>query len=460
MWFKKFFTGYKEEYKSLLRLGAPVLVAQIGIIVVSFADTMMVGDYGTRELAAAAFVNNFFMVPVVMLIGFASGVTPLVGALFGRKDNFGTGRMLRASLCVNIVMALLMTIIMGVLFFFVDRLGQPAELMPLVRPYYLLVLAGIVPMALYNCCQQTASGVTDTALPMWVMLGANVLNIFGNWLLIYGHWGCPELGLTGAGISTLVSRTLAAAVIMRIVCFGRRYSVYHEGLRTSGKLLSLMRKVWVTSYPIMVQNGVECFLWAFGAVVSGWFGTIQLASYQVVNTMAQLGFMTFISFGVATSIRVANYMGTGDFTGIRRISVAGLRLNLVLGTLASLIFIFGGRHIICLFTPNEEVVSAAVLLIVPLVLYQYGDAVQLTYSNALRGTSHVQPLLWISTLSYVVIGVPLLLLFAKGFGWRNVGVYYSFPIALFSAAVFLYLSFKRTVARAEREIAPQTTEMQ
>ena len=108
MWFKKFFTGYKEEYKSLLRLGAPVLVAQIGIIVVSFADTMMVGDYGTRELAAAAFVNNFFMVPVVMLIGFASGVTPLVGALFGRKDNFGTGRMLRASLCVNIVMALLL----------------------------------------------------------------------------------------------------------------------------------------------------------------------------------------------------------------------------------------------------------------------------------------------------------------------------------------------------------------
>lgn len=441
--------NYHEEYLSLLRLGAPVLVTQLAIIIVSFADTMMVGDYGTRELAAAAFVNNFFMVPIVMLIGFASGVTPLIGALYGRKDNFEMGRMLRGALRVNLIAGVAVTAIMGILYFFIDRLGQPSELLPLIRPYYLLVMAGIIPMAVFNCCLQTANAVTDTSLPMWILLGANAFNIGGNWLLIFGNLGCPELGLVGAGVSTLGARILSVAVIMWFFFCSPRYSHLRAGLRQGKRLFTRCRKVWFTSYPVMVQNGVECFLWAFGAVVSGWFGTIQLASYQVVNTMAQLGFMTFISFGVATSIKVANYMGTGNFDGIRRISIAGLRLNLMLGTLASLIFILFGKELIGCFTQDEEVIQAATLLILPLVLYQYGDATQLTYANALRGTGHVKPLLWISITAYVLLGIPVLLLFAKGFGWRNLGVYWSFPVALFTAATLLYISFRNTLRRKQ-----------
>lgn len=443
-------TEYRSEYLSLLRLGAPVLVAQVGIIIVSFADTMMVGDYGTKELAASAFVNNFFMVPVVMLIGFASGVTPLIGALYGRDDSFEAGCMLRASIRVNVMASVAIVAVMAVLYFFIDRLGQPPELLPYIRPYYLLVLFGVIPMAIFNCCQQMANGVTDTALPMWIMLVTNVMNIVGNWLLIYGHLGCPELGLTGAGISTLVARVAGCVLMTWFVCFSSRYRKYHTGLRQAAPLLTRCRKVWVTSYPIMVQSGVECFLWAFGAIVCGWYGTIQLASYQVVNTMAQLGFMTFISFGVAVSIRVANFMGSGEYAKIRRISTAGLRINLVLGTIASLIFYFGGRHLIGLFTANGDVINAAMLLIIPLVVYQYGDATQLTYANALRGTGHVKPLLWISIVSYIVVGVPMLLLFASGFGWHNVGVYASFPISLFSAAYLLCRAFNRALSDEER----------
>lgn len=449
----------KQEYVNLLRLGLPVLVAQVGIIVVSFADTMMVGDYGTKELAAAAFVNNFFMVPVVMLIGFASGVTPLIGALYGRGEDIEAGRMLRASISVNVMASVAVVAVMGILYFFIDRLGQPPELLPLIRPYYLLVLAGIVPMALFNCCQQMANGVTDTPLPMWIMLSANILNIAGNWLLIYGNYGAPELGLTGAGISTLTARTFGCVVILSIILLSRRYSPYRKGLRMGAELKKRCLKVWNTSYPIMIQNGVECFLWSFGAIVSGWFGTIQLASYQVVNTMAQLGFMTFISFGVATSIRVSNYMGIRDFNAIDRISKAGLHINLLLGTIASLIFIFAGHDIISCFTNNDDVISAAALLIFPLVLYQYGDAIQLTYSNALRGTGYVKPLLWVALTSYVLVGIPLLLLFACGFGWQNRGVYWSFPIALFLAAILLFRAFRRTLknSRLHSSATPSAT---
>ena len=167
----KIWSAYKNEYKILLRLGLPVLITEIGKIVVSFADTMMVGAYGTKELAAAAFVNNFFVVAIVMLIGFAAGATPLFGALYSQKKNLEMGQTIRVSLQLNAIAGVVFTIVMGVLYFFLDRMGQPEELLSLIRSYYLIVLASLIPMAVFNCFQQLANGVNDTAMPMWVMLG-------------------------------------------------------------------------------------------------------------------------------------------------------------------------------------------------------------------------------------------------------------------------------------------------
>ena len=449
-----FWKAYKTEYKNLWRLGMPVLITQVGIIVVSFADTMMVGAYGTNELAAAAFVNSIFMVAIVMQIGFAAGMTPLIGALYSRKENNEVGVTLRGGLQINILVSLAFTAIMASLYFFLDRFGQPEELLPLIRRYYLIVLTTLLPMAVFNCCQQTANGITDTATPMWMILGANVVNIFGNYCFIYGHFGAPELGLAGAGLSTMIARYLTMFGIVTFFLISKRYRPYIKGLREgSVNIGAVRRKVWVTSYPVMIQSGVECFLWTFGAIVSGWFGKIQLASYQVVNTIAQLGFMTYMSFGVATSIRVANYNGLGDIAGMNRITSAGLHLNMLLATIASLVFLIGGRHLIHAFTPDPEVIATALTLILPLILYQYGDAVQLTYANALRGTSDVKPLLWISIVSYIIVGVPLLLTLAKVLELQNMGVYYSFSGALIVASVLLHRAFRKAVGKKERELA-------
>ena len=133
-----FWKAYKTEYKNLWRLGLPVLITQVGIIVVSFADTMMVGAYGTNELAAAAFVNSIFLVAIVMQIGFAAGMTPLIGALYSRKENNEVGVTLRGGLQINIFVSLAFTAIMASLYFFLDRFGQPEELLPLIRRYYLM----------------------------------------------------------------------------------------------------------------------------------------------------------------------------------------------------------------------------------------------------------------------------------------------------------------------------------
>ena len=298
-------------------------------------------------------------------------------------------------------------------------------------------------MAIFNTMQQTCNGINDTALPMWIILITNVVNIAGNWILIFGHFGAPELGLAGAGYSTLLARCIGAIGILFIFFYRKKYKSYTAGCRRSVESSSLRRRVWFTSYPVMIQSGIECAMWSFGAVVCGWFGKIQLAAYQVVNTIAQLGFMTFISFGTATSIRVANFTGQNDWISVRRVTKAGLILNLLLATAASLFFIFGGSWLIGCFTPDHDVIAAALLLIPPLVIYQYMDATQLTYCNAIRGTSKVKPLLWISVGSYVVIGTPVALLFAVTFGWESIGVYYSFDVALLAASVAATLVFRR-----------------
>ena len=441
--------SYLQTVKSLLKLGIPVLVTQVGIIIVSFADTMMVGAYGLNELAASAFVNSLFLVAIVMLLGFAGGVTPIIGALYGIKDHREGGLMLRASLAVNLLMAGIFIVVMGCIFFFLDYFGQEPDLLPIAKEYYLIILPSLLPMAIFNCLQQACNGVNDTSTPMWIILGADVLNVVGNYILIFGKFGFPELGLAGAGWSTLAARTATAMAIICVYLLAPRYRIYWRMMAKGRSGAQRRWKVWATSYPLMVQSGVECGLWSFGAVASGWFGKVELAAYQVMNTIGQLGFMIYMSFGWATSIKVANFTGQKDFLSVRQVTRVGLHMILVLATVASIVFLLFTDNIVTYFTPEMEVVDYALLLVAPLVLYQYCDGIQLTYVNALRGTSEVKPLLWISIISYLVVGIPSLLILAVGFGMETVGVYYRFSVALLTAAILLVMTFGRTLNRLQ-----------
>ena len=164
------FAKYRENYAAIIKLGLPILVGQLGMIVVAFADNIMVGRYSTAALASASFVNNVFNVATFAVLGFTYGLTPLIGALFSQKRSDTIGGMIRNGLLLNLLFALLVTLVMWVLWLNVDRLGQPGELLPLIRPYYLIVLAGIVPVAIFNVFAQWLFAINRTALPMWIIL--------------------------------------------------------------------------------------------------------------------------------------------------------------------------------------------------------------------------------------------------------------------------------------------------
>lgn len=221
-----------QHYKALFTLGIPIVIGQIGVIILGFADTLMIGHHSTNELAAASFVNNMFTLAIIFATGFSYGLTPIVGSLFGRGETHVVGRMLKNSLFANTLLAVLLTLIMWILYLNIHRLGQPEELLPLMRPYFIVLLISLLFVLLFNGFKQFADGITDTRVSMWILLTGNVMNIIGNYILIYGKLGMPEMGLLGAGISTLASRIMMVIVFAVIFFCTRRYHIYKEGFLT------------------------------------------------------------------------------------------------------------------------------------------------------------------------------------------------------------------------------------
>lgn len=438
-----------SHYKAILRLGIPIAIGQLGVIIMGFADTMMVGHYSTDALAAASFTNNVFNLITLLLMGYSYGLTPLISTLFGQGRHAEAGGTLKQALVCNVAFACLLMAVMGGLYFFLDRMGQPTEILPLVRPYYLTLWVSMLFVAIFNALRQFTDGLTDTSVAMWALLVGNVLHIVGNWLLIYGVGPFPEWGLFGAGVSTLCARFVVATWMGVVVWLRHRYAPYRKGFGETHLQGAVLRRINRQSLPIALQMGMETGAFTFSAVMAGWIGAIDLATFQVTNTLGTLGFLLYYSFGAGMSIRLAAFYGTGDREQVRRTERAGRHILLGMCAVSSLTFLCLGEQIIHLFTTDAAVVGLAVSLIPLLMLYQLGDSMQICYANALRGTSHVLPMMGVAFVSYIMVNIPVgyILAFPVGLGIH--GLYLAFSLGLLTAAFLFYYHFRKVMARAQ-----------
>ena len=423
------------------------MIGQLGVIILGFADTMMVGRYGTDELAAAGFVNNLFNLVIVFSTGFSYGLTPLVGGLYGRGEHGGTGRLLKNALAVNASVAVVLMVIMGALYLNVHHLGQPAELLPLIRPYYMVLLLSLVFVLLFNAFKQFSDGITDTLTPMYIMLGGNVLNIFGNWLLIYGNWGCPEMGLLGAGVATLISRVVMLLVFVFILLHARRYAPSRDGFRNSYVNREDSRSLMRMGMPVGLQMGMETASFSLTAVMVGWIGTAALAAHQVMLTVGQLGFMMYYGMAAAVAVLVSNYHGRGDADSVQRTVSSGFRIILCMAVMVCVpLLVFRGQ-IGYLFSDDAQVVEMVAMLVVPFVIYQFGDGLQCNYSNALRGISDVKKVSYYAFIAYFLVSLPSAYIFGFVCDWGLTGIWCSFPLGLTTAGTLFYMRFRRSICR-------------
>ena len=400
-------------------------------------------------MAAAAFVNNMFTLVIIFAVGFTYAITALVGTLYGQEKTHRIGELMKSAVAANTCMAVFLSAIMWVLYINLGNLGQPEELLPLMRSYFVIQLVSLPFVCWFNTFRQFTDGITDTRVAMWILIGGNIMNIFGNWVLIYGHFGMEEMGLVGAGLSTMISRIVMAIVMVSIFFFSKRYKEYRKGWRQGSINRTDFKQVTVLGLPLALQMGMETAAFSLSSLMVGWFGTTALAAHQVMLTISQLGYMIYYGLAAAVAVRISNFMGQRDYTAVKRTATAGIHLVFFLAMLTSIpVFIF--RHSIGgLFTDSSEVVSMVSMTIIPFMIYQFGDGMQCNYANAMRGIAVVKPLIWIAFVAFFIVSLPLGYLFGVVMNYQLIGIWYAFPFGLTTAGLLYYVYYQKGLKRIE-----------
>ena len=432
----------------ILKIGLPIMLGQACVVILSFADNIMIGWYGVNDLAASSFVNGVINLFIIMEMGFANGMTPVIGSQYGVGDRAGIGMTLKNSIVLNGIVAMAGLVIMAVIYAFLDRFGQEEQLLPLIRPYYIVVAVSTLFAMGFNTLKQFTDGTCQPIVSMSLLMGGNLLNIAGNWVLIYGKAGFPELGLLGAGISTLASRIIMFSVFLIYIMRSARFREYASAFRSARISWTNIRRLFNLGFPLALQTGMETSTFTASAIMVGWIGATALAAHQIALTISQICFLLMLGLTSAVSILVSNAYGRNDIAGIRGYAARGYLLTLGVSVLfCTAIFIF--RYgIIGLFTDSAEVTAVALSLLFVLFSYQFGDGLQLCFSNALRGIQDVKPIMLMAFISYYVIAIPASYILGFKAGLGPVGVWLGFPIGLTIAGIFYWLRFRSRLTKS------------
>lgn len=441
-----------NHYSTLIKLGTPIVIGQIGNLVLNFADTLMIGHHSTTELAAASFVNNIFVVVILFSIGFNFALTPVAGPFIGRDEKKEAGAVMRSAFLANIILILILAAF-GITFYFsISLFGQPDELLPLMRPYLLVNILSI-PFAVIGCqMKQFFDTIGKTQISMYILVIANMLNIIGNYILIYGKMGMPEMGLLGAGLSTAVSRLVIAVAFCCVFLLNDKCKIYLEGALTAEKekvrslFIQLNKLGWVSA----IQATVECAAFSLVAIFVGWIGTKPLAAHQIMLTLSLFFYNIYLGIATAISIRVSHFAGMKEWQSIVDVTKCGFFIIIGMASVMAVpVYLF--RNSLGALFSNDPLVSELVAVtIIPLILYQISDAFQCSIANALRGLGQMRQLMYAAFFAYFCVSMPLSWLLGIHFGFGLVGIWSAFPVCLTVAGVLYFLIMKREIELKKR----------
>lgn len=439
-----------QKIREILRIGLPIMLGQACVIILAFADNIMIGWHSVDELAASSFVNNVMNLFILTELGFATGMTPMIGADNGTGNIKGIGITVKNGLMTNGIIGGISIILLTIIYFCLDHFGQAPELMPYIKPYFAIIGISTLFALGFNVLKQFTDGICRPMISMTLLMIGNLLNIFGNWVLIYGKLGFPEMGLTGAGISTLVSRVLILIVFAVYIFKSKKMNEYARAIKDAHLSRGEMKTVFKMGYPVGIQMALESSTFTFAAVMAGWLGVIQLAAHQVVITISQLFFLMMQGLSFAVSILVSNAFGRKDLGSVREYARKGYFMTLgISATLSALLYCFRYQAA-GIFSDSPEVTALAVSLFFLLFAYQFGDGLQLCFANVLRGIQDVKPIMYAAFVSYYLIAIPsaYVLGFKTSLGIH--GIWLGFPIGLTLAGIFFYARYRSDLRRFDR----------
>lgn len=440
------------------------MLTQFGAAMVGLADSIMVGHYGTADLAAVSFSNAIFFTVMVFAMGAVMGVTPLVGHVHGRMEkllqlnapeeeiahkheqiaSFLTNGLVFTGLMCLLSLALLVPCIP-----FLDMFGQEPEVVACARPYYILIVLSIIPFLLFCFSKQFLEGLGNTLVAMLITLGCNLLNIGLNWVFIYGHWGFEPMGAEGAGWASLIARCLMPVCFFAAMLLKAEWRRYIRAVRIRFVTRREVEHLIAIGTPIGLQSFAEAFLFTASFIIIGWISKEALAAHHIANQMADLTFMLALGIGSATTIRVSHQLGKGDLHAVQMASRASVHLCLLMNTIGAAIMIFGRHYIPYIFTEDPEVVPIASTLLIIAGTLQYADGLQCIGAAMLRGIQDVRVPMRIALFAYIGVALPLGIVLTFPVGWGAQGMWIAFVIALAIPAVLFHIRFRKQLKRLE-----------
>jgi len=432
---------YKEHVKLTLQLSYPVIIGQLGFIMMGVVDSIMVGTLGSAPLAAAALGNSITLLIFIVGIGVSFAVTPLVAISVGANKYSDCGIFFRQSLLVNLTFGFILmavTLICSELLIYLD---QPAEVLGQAKSYTRILGLGALPVMLFQSYKQFIEGLSVMKPAMVITILANIINAFTNWTLIFGNLGFPALGLDGAGWATFTSRSFMAISLMFYVMNKKYFKQYDVTFHFKNINLPVIKKILSLGLPSGIQYFFEIGAFSFAVIMIGWLGTAQLAAHQIAINLASISFMIVLGLSMAGGIRVGNAVGEKNVTRVRRAGFTSIFLALCVMSVSGIIFIIFRNYLPALYIDDETVISIASSLLIIAALFQLSDGVQAVGIGILRGLTDVKIPTVITFVAYWIVGLPIGYFLAFELGWDVQGVWIGLLAGLTTSAILLTLRF-------------------
>jgi len=433
---------YKEHYRRNFFLAYPVMLSQLGQVLVNVADSLMVGRLGAEPLAAASLATVIFYVIMVFGLGVSYAVTPLVAAADGEMDQSKIIGIFSNGLLVNTILGMLLALGVVLCTPILYYLNQPPEVVTLAIPYLRIITVALVPYMIFQSFRQFAEGMGNTRQAMYITLSGNAINIFLNYLFIYGKWGFPEMGLNGAGWATLIARTVMAISMGMFVYNAPQFRRFRAAFSSVHISKSIIRRILKVGVPAGLQFVFEVSAFGAAAIMMGWLGTKTLAAHQIAINLAAISYMMATGLASAGTIRVGNQLGRKDMINLRIAGNTCFVMVTVFMGFAAVVFIALRNYFPMLYIDDPEVIHIASQLLVVAAFFQISDGVQVVGMGALRGFEDVKVPTVIAVMAYWVVGLPAGYLLGFQYGLGATGVWYGLLIGLSLAAILLFYRFQ------------------
>lgn len=438
------------------------MLGMLGHTFVSLVDNIMVGQLGSAELAAVSLGNSFIFIAMSLGIGFSTAITPLIAEADSEND-FKKGKSsFKHGLFLCIVLSLVLFGLILLAKPLMLLMKQPSEVVALAIPYLDLVAFSLVPLIIFQAFKQFSDGLSMTKYPMYATILANIVNVILNYLLIFGKFGFPEMGIVGAAVGTLVSRFIMLFFLWWILQSKEKSKAYVTNIKIFVLEHKMTKKIINLGFPSAMQMFFEVAIFTGAIWLSGLLGKNPQAANQIALNLSSMTFMVAMGLSVTAMIRVGNQKGLQNFKELRRIAFSIFLLGLCFAFIFALLFLIFHQALPKLYVDmndaknlvdNTEVITIAAKLLIAAAIFQLSDSIQVVVLGALRGLQDVKIPTLITFIAYWVIGFPISYYLGKQEAYASFGIWLGLLVGLTSAAIMLYIRFnyltKRLISQKE-----------